>query len=230
MRPVYRLPSKVKTTRSPRNWAVGVIKSHNRDKDPASSLTVKDVLLQCIVGQRFGAECNQEHQKEILELISDWQLRHTAEARGDSSSGAPSSSSCAPTEGPLDGDWRLLWTTEKSVHQIVKGQLLAPVSDIQQHIDLRQKRVTNRIMFGWLGLMLQASGPLTVLSSSRLYYSFDELQLRFAGLHVSLPLFFKGGGWTDCVVGMDGVRVMKNSKNDTLILIKLDHELPTGAP
>jgi len=31
----------------------------------------------------------------------------------------------------------------------------------------RQKRVTNKIMFGWLGLMLQASGPLTILSPSR---------------------------------------------------------------
>lgn len=134
--PVYRLPSKLNTTRSPRQWAVEVIKSPHSDKAPAPSLTVKDAVLQRIVGQTYGAACNNEHQKEILELISDWQLRHTAEAPADSSSGAPGSS-CAPTEGPLDGDWRLLWTTEKSVHQIVKRQLLAPVSDIQQHIDLR---------------------------------------------------------------------------------------------
>lgn len=31
----------------------------------------------------------------------------------------------------------------------------------------RGQRVINRIHFGWLGLQLQASGPLTVLSSSR---------------------------------------------------------------
>jgi hypothetical protein len=56
---------------------------------------------------------------------------------------APGSSSSSeaqqltPTAGPLSGSWRLLWTTEASVHSLVKGQLLGiGVNDIQQSIDL----------------------------------------------------------------------------------------------
>ena len=33
------------------------------------------------------------------------------------------------------GSWRLLWTSEASVHGIVKGPI--PVTDIQQHIELQ---------------------------------------------------------------------------------------------
>jgi hypothetical protein len=52
----------------------------------------------------------------------------------------------------------------------------------------------------------------------RIYYSFDKLLLRLLGLHLSLPLFIKGGGWTDCVALQQDVRVMENSRRDTLVL------------
>jgi hypothetical protein len=56
-------------------------------------------------------------------------------ATSSSSSEAPQS---APTAGPLSGSWRLLWTTEASVHALVQGQLLGiGVKDIQQRIDLQ---------------------------------------------------------------------------------------------
>jgi hypothetical protein len=38
----------------------------------------------------------------------------------------------------LTGSWQLLWTSEASVHGLVRGQLLgAPVTDIFQDIDLQ---------------------------------------------------------------------------------------------
>lgn len=53
----------------------------------------------------------------------------------------------------------------------------------------------------------------------RIYYSFDKLQLRVLGLQLPLPVFFKGGGWTDCVLLLDdNLRVMENSRRDTLVL------------
>lgn len=55
----------------------------------------------------------------------------------------------------------------------------------------------------------------------RIYYSFDKLLLRLLGLQLSLPLFIKGGGWTDCVVLQQDVRVMENSRRDTLVLQRL---------
>jgi hypothetical protein len=54
----------------------------------------------------------------------------------------------------------------------------------------------------------------------RIYYSFDSLAVTILQLHVPLPVFFKGGGWTDCVLLLDGgsLRVMDNSRRDTLLL------------
>jgi hypothetical protein len=54
----------------------------------------------------------------------------------------------------------------------------------------------------------------------RIYYSFDRLQISVLGLNLPLPVFFKGGGWTDCVLLLDGaaLRVMENSRRDTLVL------------
>ncbi|KAF8070911.1 hypothetical protein HT031_000992 [Scenedesmus sp. PABB004] len=122
-----------------------------------------------------------------------------------------------PTAGPLGGEWRLLWTTEESVHSIVRGPL--PVADIRQAIDLAGKRVTNTISWGVAGLQLQAAGPLTVLSATRIAYSFDALRVGVGPLRLALPAVIRGGGWTDVVVLDDGgLRVMENSRRDTLVL------------
>ncbi|WIA11532.1 hypothetical protein OEZ85_011643 [Tetradesmus obliquus] len=171
-------------------------------------------LVTSTEGQKFGAASTEQQRSQVLQLAQ--QLKQEQAAAPDSSS---SSSSDGPTAGALSGSWRLLWTTEASVHALVKGQLLGiGVRDIQQHIDLPGKRVTNTIAFALLGLQLQASGPLTVLNSTRIYYSFDKLLLRLLGLQLSLPLFIKGGGWTDCVALQQGIRVMENSRRDTLVL------------
>lgn len=54
----------------------------------------------------------------------------------------------------------------------------------------------------------------------RIYYSFDSLAVKILQLHLPLPVFFKGGGWTDCVLLLDegSLRVMENSRRDTLVL------------
>lgn len=61
----------------------------------------------------------------------------------------------------------------------------------------------------------------------RIFYSFDQLRLSVAGLQLPLPVFFKGGGWTDCVLllldaegGGGLLRVMENSRRDTLVLVQ----------
>lgn len=47
--------------------------------------------------------------------------------------------------------------------------------------------------------------------------------LGLLGIQLKLPLFIKGGGWTDCVYSDErtDVRIMKNSRQDTLILSRL---------
>lgn len=50
-------------------------------------------------------------------------------------------------------------------------------------------------------------------------YKFDRFELSLLGL-APLPLPAIGGGWTDCVLldEQRGLRVMQNSRGDTLIL------------
>jgi hypothetical protein len=64
--------------------------------------------------------------------------------------------------------------------------------------------------------------PLPHMHACRIYYSFDQLRLRVLQLWLPLPVVFKGGGWTDCVLlladGDADVRVMENSRGDTLVL------------
>jgi hypothetical protein len=57
-------------------------------------------------------------------------------------------------------------------------------------------------------------------AAARIFYSFDQLRLGLLGLQLPLPVFFKGGGWTDCVLLLDDdiLRVMENSRRDTLVL------------
>jgi hypothetical protein len=65
------------------------------------------------------------------------ELKQEQTAAPGSSSSSSEEQQLAPTAGPLSGSWRLLWTTEASVHSLVKGQLLGiGVKDIQQSIDL----------------------------------------------------------------------------------------------
>lgn len=65
-------------------------------------------------------------------------------------------------------------------------------------------------------------------AACRIYYSFDRLQLKVLGLLLQLPVLFKGGGWTDCVLLLDAgdgsrqqLRVMENSRRDTLVLQRI---------
>jgi hypothetical protein len=57
-----------------------------------------------------------------------------------------------------------------STHGAVLANMFSTAAPSHVAVDAvlnRGQRVTNRIQFGWLGLQLQASGPLTVLNSSR---------------------------------------------------------------
>jgi hypothetical protein len=63
----------------------------------------------------------------------------------------------------LNGTWQLIYTSEKSVHGLVK---LLPVQGITQTIDITDQRVTNRIQLA-ASSALQASAPMQAVSNSR---------------------------------------------------------------
>jgi len=121
----------------------------------------------------------------------------------------------------MQGDWRLLYTTELSVHKIVGGLVLGmPVQAISQRVDLQEKRVTNCIQFAKFGAGIKATAPLTVQSSSRIQYTFDGLSLLLLKRELPFPFFPRAGGWTEAVYLDADIRVMQNSQGDTLVFVR----------
>jgi hypothetical protein len=53
----------------------------------------------------------------------------------------------------------------------------------------------------------------------RIRYKFDQLTVHVGGLQLALPPV--GGGWTEAAFLEGGLRVMQNSRGDTLILERL---------
>ncbi|KXZ50999.1 hypothetical protein GPECTOR_14g240 [Gonium pectorale] len=143
----------------------------------------KTRLLQLVSGTSFGARASAEQVQQIGALVDS-----LAEASGSAEAAGSGAGSKSDAEA-LDGSWRLLYTSEESVHGIVRS---LPVARIGQRIDLRLGRVTNAIDFGWPpadsareparsasagGFGLRAGAPLRVSGANRIQYRFDSFKL-----------------------------------------------------
>lgn len=105
---------------------------------------------------------------QVLSLVSQLQTVSTAFQDAQGSSSEHQTAATAPTEGPLGGQWQLLWTTEASVHKLVKGQLLGiPVRNIQQEIDLGYAEQTCRVNCSTLAECTLAVHPCTAHAAFR---------------------------------------------------------------
>mmetsp|Transcript_18575 Transcript_18575/g.47026 ORF Transcript_18575/g.47026 Transcript_18575/m.47026 type:complete len:218 (+) Transcript_18575:72-725(+) len=158
-------------------------------------------LNQSSQGTRYGAAASAQDQEHVLQVVD--------ELKGlNPKASAPVSK--------LDGTWQLLYTTEKSVHGLVK---VLPVQNITQTIDINDQRVTNRIQLA-ANSALQASAPMRAVNNSRIEYAFDTLTLTLFGLNLDLSSIVRGGGWTEAVFCSQDMRVMENSQGDTLVFEK----------
>ena len=129
--------------------------------------------------------------------------------------------------GDLAGTWDLEWTTEADVHAISRW---LPVSRIQQRIKkeggaLGLGEVCNLMglsLPGGLPARLEAVADVQESSSTRLAYSFRSFALvlgkRDGSARVPLPVM--GAGWTEATYLDADLRVMQNSRGDTLILTR----------
>lgn len=72
-----------------------------------------------------------------------------------------------------------------------------------------------------LSCMLRPEAQQHMLYSlcCRIQYKFDKLTISIGGLQLTLPPV--GGGWTEAVFCDDELRVMQNSRGDTLVLQRL---------
>ncbi|XP_007052201.2 PREDICTED: probable plastid-lipid-associated protein 11 [Theobroma cacao] len=121
------------------------------------------------------------------------------------------------TGDSLSATWRLLWTTEKEQLFIIeKAHLLGTrAGDVLQVIDVEKKTLNNVITFPPDGVFFVRSS-IEVTSSQRVNFKFTSAVLRGKSWEIPLPPF--GQGWFETVYLDDDFRVVKDIRDDYLVV------------
>lgn len=114
----------------------------------------------------------------------------------------------------LSGRWSLLWTTEKETLSLAAGGFFGrAVTDVYQIIDTKAGTLSNNIEFE--GGAFEVDSTCEPSNGIRVSFEFNAAKIRFEGLTVPLPPV--GKGWFDCVYLDDQIRIVRDSRNDSLI-------------
>jgi len=117
----------------------------------------------------------------------------------------------------LTGRWRLLWTTEKETLALAGGGVLGrAVTDVYQLIDTAAGTLSNRIDFQ--GGAFEVDSSCEPSNGIRVGFSFNAARIRFGDF--TLPLPPVGKGWFDCVYLDEELRIVRDSRDDTLIALR----------
>ncbi|KAL2234045.1 probable plastid-lipid-associated protein 11 [Sesamum indicum] len=193
--PTFPLPSRSFST---------VIRSSLTDQSQSPSLAAKRHLLRLIADQDRGIKTQSDPQKlsQIIDAIDSL----AAIGRGT-----------VTTDKSLSATWRMLWTTEKEQLFIIKNAPTFGTSagDVLQVIDVDQKTLNNVITFPPDGVFFVRS-EIQVASAQRVNFQFTSAVLRGKGWEFPLPPF--GQGWFDSLYIDDEIRVVKDIRQDYLIV------------
>ncbi|KAH0670520.1 hypothetical protein KY290_025935 [Solanum tuberosum] len=181
-------------------------KSHKRPIHSSSltSQSQKTHLLNLISDQERGLRTQSDPQKlsQIIQAIDDL-----------GSIGRDT----VTTGSSLSATWRLLWTTEKEQLYIIKNAPFfgTKAGDVLQVIDVENKTLNNVITFPPDGVFFVRS-TIEVASSQRVNFRFTSAVLRGKNWEFPLPPF--GQGWFETVYLDDDIRVVKDIRQDYLIV------------
>lgn len=160
-------------------------------------------LVQCVQGTNCGKDADAHQRKAVEEAVVALERRNPTKR---------------PTSGPLAGRWRLIYTSETSVHRFLT---LLPVTDIYQTIDLDKKRVQNLIQCRVYS-SIAAEAPLVIQGPRRLSYFFDVFIFTLLGLSVRVsPGKTPPGGWQETTYVDKSYKIVRNSQSDLLIMEKV---------
>ncbi|CAA0842707.1 Probable plastid-lipid-associated protein 11 [Striga hermonthica] len=188
----------------PRRRSARVTRLSRTDQSQSPSVDAKRHLLRLIADQDRGLKTQSDTQRlsQIIEAVDSL----AATSRGSVTTGES-----------LSDTWRMLWTTEKEQLFIVKN---APVfgtsaGDVLQVINVEQKTLNNVITFPPDGVFFVRS-EIQVASAQRVNFRFTSVVLRGKGWEFPLPPF--GQGWFESVYIDDEIRVVKDIRQDYLIV------------
>jgi hypothetical protein len=211
-----------RTKSSSRSDASKVLLVASDNESSALAMTeLANELMRVTEGQRWGVNLSAVHVEKAKKLVAELQALNDDVGQRTLRSSATSGESLGTVDASwmLNGDWELLFTTESSVHALVKGLFFGlGVQTIRQIVDLRSLRVSNRIEFESFGFAIQARAPAKIVGRNKISYAFDEVIIEIPHfMRFSLPFYPKGSGWTEAIYADKGLRVMRNSLGDTLL-------------
>jgi len=113
------------------------------------------------------------------------------------------------------GRWRLAYTTEKETLWLLgKGSDVAAY----QTIDNDRGTLVNEVIFGGDGnpVIFRVDATTEIADATRVNFKFSSASLTLAnGWRIPIPPV--GAGWFDNVYVVDGIRVSRDSRGDTLV-------------
>ncbi|XP_077235417.1 plastid-lipid associated protein PAP / fibrillin family protein [Tasmannia lanceolata] len=168
---------------------------------------------------------SQLAKADLLALISD-------QERGIKTEGNPSKRSkiikaidalsvlgkdLVTTDSSLSATWRMLWTTEKEQLFIIKNARLfgTETGDVLQVVDVEKLILNNVITFPPSGVFFVRSS-IEIASRQRVNFRFTSAVLRGKDWEFPLPPF--GQGWFETVYLDDEIRVVKDIRDDYLVV------------
>jgi hypothetical protein len=124
------------------------------------------------------------------------------------------------TDSQVNGQWKLLWTTEKETLFFAKSGLFGrKATDISQIIDLKQNKINNLIDFEGnrsFSVVGKISKGNTIEETNRIYFEFEKAEILFPPFpKLTLPPV--GKGWFDNVYVNEKYRLSKDIRGDFLI-------------
>ncbi|GLT39583.1 hypothetical protein SLA2020_137660 [Shorea laevis] len=127
------------------------------------------------------------------------------------------------TGDSLSATWRLLWTTEKEQLFIIEKAYLfgTQAGDVLQVIDVEKRTLNNVITFPPDGVFFVRS-TIEIASAQRVNFRFTSAVLRGREWEIPLPPF--GQGWFETVYLDDEIRVVKDIRDDYLVVERAPYD------
>ena len=140
---------------------------------------------------------------------------------------APPPEASNTSDARLSANWRLVWTSERETLFLLErwpgpGDTRRTTTQAYQRIDVNARTLQNAVVF-CNGNTFAVDSTVTVDGDVRVAFVFDAARLELRRpFERNIPLPPVGKGWFDNLYVDDTLRVARDSRGDTLVVVRDD--------
>ena len=141
---------------------------------------------------------------------------------------APPPEASNTSDARLSANWRLVWTSERETLFLLErwpgpGDTRRTTTQAYQRIDVNARTLQNAVVF-CNGNTFAVDSTVTVDGDVRVNFVFDAARLELRRpFERTIPLPPVGKGWFDNLYVDDTMRVARDSRGDTLVVVRDDY-------